>query len=292
MQNPKLYSTFLLWLMSELFEALPEVGDPEKPGLVFFFDEAHLLFDDAPQALFDKVEQVVRLIRSKGVGVYFISQNPIDIPEKIAGQLGNRVQHALRAYTPRDQKAIRAAAETFRINKDLDVAQVITELKVGEALVSTLDPEGAPTVVQRTLIAPPRSRLGPISDKERAIIQSISPFGGKYDTAVNRESAAEVLAQKAHDARAAAEVVDEQGVEAQRAQPRATPSMWERAGKAAFGAAVASAGSMVARKMTGRRSSASPVASAASAAAGAIGTALGGAMLGRFARGLLGGLLR
>ena len=292
MQNPKLYSTFLLWLMSELFEALPEVGDPEKPGLVFFFDEAHLLFDDAPAALFDKVEQVVRLIRSKGVGVYFISQNPIDIPEKIAGQLGNRVQHAMRAYTPRDQKAIRAAAETFRINKDLDVEQVITELKVGEALVSTLDHEGAPTVVQRTLIAPPRSRLGPITEKERAIIQSISPFGGKYDAAVNRESAAEVLTQKAHDARAAADIVEQQGVEAQRAQPRATPSMWERAGKAAFGAAVASAGSMVARKMTGRRSSASPVASAASAAAGAIGTALGGAMLGRFARGLLGGLLR
>ena len=292
MRNPKLYSTFLLWLMSELFEALPEVGDPAKPGLVFFFDEAHLLFDDAPAALFDKVEQVVRLIRSKGVGVYFISQNPIDIPEEIAGQLGNRVQHALRAYTPRDQKAIRAAAETFRINKDLDVEQVITELKVGEALVSTLDHEGAPTVVQRTLIAPPRSRLGPITDQERAIIQSISPFGGKYDAAVNRESAAEVLTQKAHDARAAADMVETQGVEAQRAQPRATPSMWERAGKAAFGAAVASAGSMVARKMTGRRSSASPVASAASAAAGAIGTALGGAMLGRFARGLLGGLLR
>ena len=292
MQSPKLYATFLLWLLSELFEALPEVGDPEKPNLVFFFDEAHLLFDDAPQALFDKVEQVVRLIRSKGVGVYFISQNPIDIPEKVAGQLGNRVQHALRAFTPRDQKAIRAAAETFRINPALNVEQVITELKVGEALVSTLDGEGAPTVVQRTLIAPPRSRLGPITEKERAIIQSISPFGGKYDTAVNRESAAEVLAQKAQDAAAAAQVVEEQGVEAQRKQPRQTPSMWEKAGKAAFGAAAASAGTMVARQVTGKRSSGSPVASAASAAAGAIGTALGGALLGRFARGLLGGLLR
>ncbi len=292
MQSPKLYATFLLYLLSELFEALPEVGDPEKPTLVFFFDEAHLLFDDAPQALFDKIEQVVRLIRSKGVGVYFVTQNPIDIPEKIAGQLGNRVQHALRAFTPRDQKAIRAAAETFRINPDLDVETVITELKVGEALVSTLDDEGAPTVVQRTLVAPPRSRLGPVSPKERAIIQSISPYDGKYDAAVNRESAAEVLQAKAADAAAAAQVVAEQGAEAQRAQPRKTTSMWEKAGKAAFGAAAASAGTMVARQMTGRKSAGSPMASAASAAAGAIGTALGGAMLGRFARGLLGGLLR
>jgi DNA helicase HerA-like ATPase len=292
MQSPKLYATFLLWLLSELFEALPEVGDPEKPKLVFFFDEAHLLFDDAPAALFDKIEQVVRLVRSKGVGVYFITQNPIDIPEKIAGQLGNRVQHALRAFTPRDQKAIRAAAETFRINPALDVEEAITQLKVGEALVSTLDEDGAPTVVQRTLIAPPHSRLGPVTDKERAIVQSISPFGGKYDSQVNRESAAEVLAKKAEDAVAAAQVVEEQGVEAQRAQPRRTTTLWERAGKAAFGAAAASAGTMVARSMTGRRSGAKPVASAAAAAAGTIGTALGGAMFGRFARGLLGGLLR
>ncbi len=292
MQNPKLYATFLLWLLSELFEALPEVGDPDKPNLVFFFDEAHLLFDDAPQALFDKVEQVVRLIRSKGVGVFFISQNPIDIPEKIAGQLGNRVQHALRAFTPRDQRAIKAAAETFRINPDLDVETVITELRAGEALVSVLDEEGAPTVVQRTLIAPPRSRLGPVSDKERAIIRSISPFDGKYDTLVDRESASEVLERKAQDAAAAAQVVEEQGTEAQRAQPRQAPSMWEKAGKAAFGAAAASAGTMVARSISGRKSGGSPMASAASAAAGSIGTALGVAMLGRFARGLLGGLLR
>ena len=292
MQNPKLYATFLLWLLSELFEALPELGDPEKPILVFFFDEAHLLFEDAPQALFDKVEQVVRLIRSKGVGVYFVTQNPIDIPEKIAGQLGNRVQHALRAFTPRDQKAIRAAAETFRINKDLDVETAITELKVGEALVSTLEEDGSPSIVQRTLIAPPHSRLGPVTPKERAVIQSISPFGGKYDQPVDRLSAAEVLAQKSHDAAQAAQVVDEQGEEVQRAQPRATPSMWERAGKAAFGAAATTAGTMMARKMTGRRSNGNMSASAAGAAAGAIGTALGGAMLGRFARGLLGGLLR
>ncbi|MGN6356575.1 MAG: helicase HerA-like domain-containing protein [Novosphingobium sp.] len=292
MQSPKLYATFLLWLLSELFEALPEVGDPEKPVLVFFFDEAHLLFDDAPAALFEKVEQVVRLIRSKGVGVYFVTQNPIDIPEKIAGQLGNRVQHALRAFTPRDQKAIKAAAETFRINKDLDVETAITELKVGEALVSTLGDDGAPSVVQRTLVAPPRSRLGPVTPKERAIIQSISPFGGKYDTIVNRESAAEVLAQKAQDAAAAAQVVAEQGEQAQRAQPRQSPSLWEKAGKAAMGAAAASAGTMIARSLTGRKSSGNIGASAASAAAGALGTAFGGAALGRFARGLLGGLLR
>ena len=292
MQSPKLYATFLLWLLSELFEALPEVGDPDKPKLVFFFDEAHLLFDDAPQALFDKVEQVVRLIRSKGVGVYFISQNPIDIPEKIAGQLGNRVQHALRAFTPRDQKAIRAAAETFRINPELDVAKAITELKVGEALVSTLEQDGSPSIVQRTLVAPPRSRVGPITDQERGIVQSTSPFDGKYDTAVDRESAAEVLAQKAADATSAAQVVKEQGVEAQRAQPRQTTTMWERAGRAALGAAAASAGTMVARSVSGRRSGGSPLASAASAAAGSLGTAIGGASLGRFARGLLGGLLR
>jgi DNA helicase HerA-like ATPase len=292
MASPRLYSTFLLWLLSELFELLPEVGDVAVPKLCFFFDEAHLLFDDAPAALFDKIEQVVRLVRSKGVGVYFITQNPIDIPEKIAGQLGNRVQHALRAFTPRDQKAIRAAAETFRINPALDVETAITELKVGEALVSTLDEDGAPTIVQRTLIAPPHSRLGPVTDKERAIVQSISPLGGKYDSQVDRESAAEVLARKAVDAVSAAQVVEEQGIEAQRAQPRRTTTLWERAGKAAFGAAAASAGSMVARQMTGRRSGAKPVASAAAAAAGTIGTALGGAMLGRFARGLLGGLLR
>jgi hypothetical protein len=187
---------------------------------------------------------------------------------------------------------VQSAAETFRPNPEVDVASAITELKVGEALVSTLDEEGAPTVVQRTLIAPPRSRLGPVSDKERAIVQSISPFAGKYDSMVDRESAEDVLAKKAADAVEAAQMVEEQGVEAQRAQPRKTTTLWERAGKAAFGAAAASAGTMVARQMTGRRSGAKPMASAAAAAAGTIGTALGGAMLGRFARGLLGGLLR
>ncbi len=292
MQSPKLYATFLLWLLSELFEALPEVGDPEKPVLVFFFDEAHLLFDDAPEALFDKVEQVVRLIRSKGVGVYFVTQNPIDIPEKIAGQLGNRVQHALRAFTPRDQKAIKAAAQTFRINPDLDVEKAITELKVGEALVSTLDDDGAPGVVQRTLNAPPRSRLGPVSAPERAAIQAASPVEGKYDTAVNRESAAEVLAKKAADAAAAAQQVQEQGAEAQRAAPRQSPSLWDKAGKAAIGAVASSAGAVIAAQISGKKTRASPVESGLSAVVGSVATSLGGAAFGRFARGLLGGLLR
>src|SRR5690606_24239800 len=181
MRSAKLYATFLLWLLAELFESLPEVGDVEKPKLVFFFDEAHLLFDDAPKALQDKIEQVVRLIRSKGVGVFFVTQNPVDIPEKVAGQLGNRVQHALRAFTPRDQRAVKAAAETFRINPELNVAAAITELRVGEALVSTLMPDGAPSIVQRTLIKPPRSRLGPLDASERKIIQSPSPVSGRYD---------------------------------------------------------------------------------------------------------------
>lgn len=205
MQSPKLYATFLLWLLSELFETLPEVGDPDKPVLVFFFDETHLLFDDAPKALTDKIEQVVRLIRSKGVGIYFVTQNPIDIPEEVAGQLGNRIQHALRAFTPRDQKAIKAAAETFRVNPDLDVETAITELKVGEALVSLLQEDGSPGIVQRTLIAPPRSRLGPVDAKERAIIQSISPCEGKYDELVDRESAEEILAARGQAAAAASQ---------------------------------------------------------------------------------------
>ena len=300
MRSPKLYATFLLWLLSELFECLPEVGDPEKPRLVFFFDEAHLLFDDAPKALQDTVEQVVRLIRSKGVGVYFVTQNPIDIPEDIAGQLGNRVQHALRAFTPRDKKAIKAAAETFRINPELDVVAAITELKVGEALVSTLDEDGAPTVVQRTLIAPPRSRLGPVTAKERAIIQSISPFEGKYDTRVDRESAEEVLAAKAADAAATAQEVNEKGEEEVRKRERKSPSLWDGLGgkvaKAAAGAAAASAGSILAQSLQGKKSRANPKASAASAAAGEVGSALEKAIgipgIGRFARNLIGGLMR
>ena len=292
MRSHKLYATFLLWLLAELFESLPEVGDPEKPKLVFFFDEAHLLFDDAPPALQDKIEQVVRLIRSKGVGVYFVTQNPIDIPEEVAGQLGNRVQHALRAFTPRDQRAIRAAAETFRINPDLDVETAITELKVGEALVSTLDGDGAPTVVQRTLIRPPWSRLGPVTPKERAIIQSVSPLEGKYDTPVNRESASEVLAAKAVDAAETAEEVEAQGRDAVGQRARKTTSLWERAGKAAMGAAASSAATIVAAKMTGRSSRANPMKTAATSAAGTIATEFGGGIAGRFVRNLIGGLMR
>jgi uncharacterized protein len=199
MMSPKLYATFLLWLLSELFEELPEVGDPPKPRLVFFFDEAHLLFDEAPKALLDKVEQVVRLIRSKGVGVYFISQNPLDVPDEVLGQLGNRVQHALRAFTPRDQKAVKAAAETFRANPKLDVSEAITQLSVGEALVSTLEGKGAPGIVERTLIRPPGSRIGPATVEERRNFMAASPVAGHYDQSVDRESAYEVLKRKADE---------------------------------------------------------------------------------------------
>ena len=204
LSSPRLYSTFLLWLLSELFELLPEIGDPDKPKLVFFFDEAHLLFTDAPAALQDKVEQVVRLIRSKGVGVYFITQNPIDIPDKVAGQLGNRVQHALRAFTPRDQAAVKSAAETFRANPGVDVTTAITELKVGEALVSLLLPDGAPSPVERTLIKPPRSRVGPLTAQERAILVQTDAIGAKYDTLLDRDSAEEILKAKGDEAAAAA----------------------------------------------------------------------------------------
>ena len=196
MASPKLYATFLLWMLSELFEELPEVGDPDKPKLVFFFDEAHLLFNEAPRALLDKIEQVVRLIRSKGVGVYFITQNPIDVPDAIAGQLGNRVQHALRAFTPRDQKAVRAAAQTFRQNPAIHVETAILELKTGEALVSLLMADGAPTPVERVLIRPPASRMGPLVAGERKVIMATSPFAGKYEDTIDRESAFEMLSEK------------------------------------------------------------------------------------------------
>ncbi|MBN9074354.1 MAG: DUF853 domain-containing protein [Rhizobiales bacterium] len=197
MMNPRLYATFLLWLMSELFEELPEVGDPAKPKLVFFFDEAHLLFDDAPKALVSRVEQVVRLIRSKGVGVYFVTQSPLDVPETVLAQLGNRVQHALRAYTPREQKAVKTAADTFRPNPDFDCATAITKLGTGEALVSTLEEKGVPSMVQRTLVRPPSSRLGPITDQERRSIINESPVSGQYDEPVDRESAFEILQKRA-----------------------------------------------------------------------------------------------
>jgi DNA helicase HerA-like ATPase len=193
---PKIYSSFLLWLLSELFETLPEKGDPEKPELVFFFDEAHLLFSDAPPQLLEKIEQVVRLIRSKGVGVYFVTQNPLDIPETVLGQLGNRVQHALRAFTPRDEKAVKTAATTLRANPKLKVEQAITELAVGEALVSFLDAKGTPTVVERALIVPPASRIGPASAAERTAVIAGSPIAGHYEKAVDRESAYEQLAAR------------------------------------------------------------------------------------------------
>jgi DNA helicase HerA-like ATPase len=213
-ESPRLYATFLLWLLSELFEELPEVGDLPKPRLVFFFDEAHLLFDDAPKALVDKVAQVVRLVRSKGVGVYFVTQNPLDVPEEVLGQLGNRVQHALRAFTPKDQKAVRSAAETFRPNPSFKTESVITELGVGEALVSTLDAKGTPTIVERTLIRPPLSRLGPVTDAERKETIAASPVGMVYDRMLDRDSAFEMLKARADkaasDAQAAEAEADKQ----------------------------------------------------------------------------------
>jgi DNA helicase HerA-like ATPase len=196
-QTPKIYATFLLWLIAELFEQLPEIGDPAKPRMVFFFDEAHLLFDDPPEALLDKIEQVVRLIRSKGIGIYFVTQNPLDIPDAILGQLGNRVQHALRAFTPRDQKAVRSAAQTFRPNPPLDVEQAITSIGVGEALVSFLDAKGIPAPVERALICPPSSRLKPLDVQERRQVRSGSLVGTHYDQAIDRESAYEQLMARA-----------------------------------------------------------------------------------------------
>jgi len=196
LHSPRLYATFLLWMLSELFEELPEVGDLPKPKLVFFFDEAHLLFDDAPKVLMDKIEQVVRLIRSKGVGVYFVTQNPLDVPDKVLGQLGNRLQHALRAFTPRDQKAVAAAAQTFRPNPKLDTAKVIMELGKGEALASFLEGNGIPSMVERVLIRPPTARIGPVTPEERKAIMDNSPVKGKYDTAIDAESAYEILQQR------------------------------------------------------------------------------------------------
>ena len=223
MNSPRLYAAFLLWLLSELFEQLPEIGDPEKPRLVFFFDEAHLLFNDAPRGLLEKVEQVVRLIRSKGVGVYFVTQNPADIPDTVLAQLGNRVQHALRAYTPAEQKGLRAAAQSFRTNPAFDTAEAIQGLGVGEALVSTLDDKGAPTVVAQTKIRPPDSRLGPATDAERAAVMAASPVRGTYDAAINRESAEEVLKAR----RAQAERIEAEAASASaeaKAAERATRS--------------------------------------------------------------------
>ncbi|WP_334655358.1 helicase HerA-like domain-containing protein [Sphingomonas panaciterrae] len=301
MAAPKLYATFLLWLLSELFETLPEIGDPDRPALCFFFDEAHLLFDDAPASLVDKIEQVVRLIRSKGVGVYFITQNPIDIPDSIAGQLNNRIQHKLNAFTPRDQKAVRSAAETFRANPGVDVAAAITQLQIGEALVSLLQPDGAPSPVTRTLIRAPQSRVGPLTADERRMIITTDAIGNRYDTPIDRESAEELLAAKSAEALAAAAQTkaenDMKRAEASQAQAAAraakaaerariaeeraaASSPWGRAMDSATRAAGSSIGRQVANELGrqvfggGRRKSSS------------------GNLAGSILRGVLGGLFR
>lgn len=256
--SPKLYSTFLLWLLSELFEELPEAGDLEKPKLVFFFDEAHLLFSDAPQALVDKVEQVVRLIRSKGVGVYFVTQNPADIPEKVLAQLGNRVQHALRAYTPQEQKGVRAAASSFRVNGFLDTETVITELGVGEVLISTLDEKGVPTMVDCAFVVPPVGHIGPILPEQRAALIANSLVAGVYETPIDRESAFEMLKVKS-DAKlaeqqlaaeqAAIEKQQAEAAKAEKAAARAPDTVWESIGKSAVCSATSSIGRSLGTKL-------------------------------------------
>jgi uncharacterized protein len=292
MASPKLYSTFLLWMMSELFQTLPEIGDPDKPTLVFFFDEAHLLFNDAPKALLEKIEQVVRLIRSKGVGVYFITQNPIDIPDTVAAQLSNRVQHALRAFTPRDQAAVKAAATTFRANPGVDVETVITELKVGEALVSLLQADGSPTPVERTLIKPPESRVGPITPQERGIMISTDAIGTKYDTLIDRESAEEILQAKSGEAAAAA-------AEAQ-AENDTAKAAAQQAKLDAQAAKVAAQQQVIADREAARqaREDAKPgmadkmIQSAARSVASSVGRQVANSVGKSLIRGLLGGLFR
>jgi len=307
MASPKLYSTFLLWLLSELFETLPEVGDPDKPKLVFFFDEAHLLFDEAPKALLDKVEQVVRLIRSKGVGVYFVTQNPIDIPEDVAGQLGNRVQHALRAFTPRDEKAIKSAAETFRANPDINVVTAITELKVGEALVSLLQADGSPSPVQRTLIKPVCSRVGPVTPVERGVLIQTDAVGSKYDTLINRESAEELLSAKASEAAAAAveakakieadKLAAAQAKEDEKARVAAEKEA-ARVAKEQERARVAAEREAAKERARLEREAAKPtlaekmIQSAARSAATSVGRQVAGNLGGQLMRGLLGGLFK
>ena len=251
--SPQLYATFLLWLLSELFETMPEVGDPDKPKLVFFFDEAHLLFSDAPPGLLQKIEQTVKLIRSKGVGVYFVTQNPLDVPESVLAQMGNRVQHALRAYTPREQKAVRTAAETFRPNPKFDTQTAITELGKGEALVSVLDPKGVPTMVERTLIRPPSGRMGPITPEERKAAITNSPVYGEYEKQVDRESAFEILQAKAQKAAESKEQAAAEKTEAR--QTRASTSGYQRESatdrfiKNVAGSVGRSLGSSVARQL-------------------------------------------
>lgn len=255
MMSPRLYATFLLWLLSEMFEELPEVGDADKPKLVFFFDEAHLLFQDAPKILTQRVEQVVKLIRSKGVGVYFVTQNPLDVPDGVLAQLGNRIQHALRAYTPREQKAVKTAADTFRPNPDFDAVDTITNLGVGEALVSTLAKKGVPSMVQRTLIRPPQSRLGPLTEKERRDVINMSPVAGQYDKSVDRESAYEILTKRAAE-KAKAEEEEREREEAEkkrlkgsRARGRTRRSSRQSVGEAAIKSVTRSVASSLGRAL-------------------------------------------
>lgn len=296
MASPKLYSTFLLWLLSELFESLPEIGDPEKPKLCFFFDEAHLLFNDAPKALLEKIEQVVRLIRSKGVGVYFITQNPIDIPDTVAAQLSNRVQHALRAFTPRDQAAVKSAAETFRANPNVDVATVITELKVGEALVSLLQADGAPSPVERTLIKAPASRVGPATSQERGVMIQTDTIGAKYDTLIDRESAEEILVSKRAEASAAAAAqtaqveTDKQDAIAAKEAARQQVILDREAARQAKEAERAAA--IKAREDAKPSFAEKLVESAARSAATSVGRKVAGQIGGQLLRGLLGGLFK
>ena len=229
--QPTAYATFLLWLLSELYETMPEVGDLEQPRMVFFFDEAHLLFDDLPKALGDRIEQVIRLIRSKGIGIFFVTQMPIDIPEVVVAQLGNRIQHALRAYTPRDQKAIKAVAETFRVNESFDVEATVTNLEVGEALISFLDESGAPSVVERGMVIPPRSRIGVLTDQERQAVIMSSPFYGKYETVIDRETAYEILRERT----AQAALVEQQRLEEEAASKQAAAEARKKPKKSAAG---------------------------------------------------------
>jgi uncharacterized protein len=256
MGSPRLYATFLLWLLSQLFEDLPEVGNPDKPKLVFFFDEAHLLFNGAPRALVDKVEQVARLIRSKGVGVYFVTQNPADIPDAVLGQLGNRVQHALRAFTAKDRKELKSAAETYRDNPAFNTADAIQQVGTGEAVTSFLDAKGIPEIVQRTLIRPPASRLGPIDPQDRRDMMAASPMAGKYDTAIDRDSAHEMLSRRAAEAARAAETAAEEAAEftaARRYSPPAPRARSPRGGDTSLGGALATAVVKELQGTTGRR---------------------------------------
>lgn len=253
MNSPRLYATFLLWLLSELFEELPEAGDAKKPKFVFFFDEAHLLFDDAPKALLEKVEQVVRLIRSKGVGVFFITQNPADIPDTVLGQLGNRIQHALRAFTPKQQKGIKQAAETYRENPKFDVADIITELGVGEALVSTLEGKGTPSIVERTLIRPPTSKLGPATAQAKRMALMADGVGEKYDTTNDRESAYEILKKRAEKAAETAEKAQEEAAKAKPKRRSNRQSVGEAAVKSIVRSVASTVGRAIAKELVNGR---------------------------------------